>query len=69
MNCPKCNAPLEMLYYDDEQTQPFRLRYGKKDEHAGQCSQGCWGMWTETSVRLWREMMERLEQKRFEKTN
>jgi transposase len=60
LSCPKCGLPLECLFYDHEEPNPihpFTLRYGRKDEPAFVClNPKCPGMWTESSIRLYREM-------------
>lgn len=62
MNCPKCGSPLEPS--TDSKERPFKLQYGRKWESTYICSAGCPGLWTETSIGLYQEMIQRERKKR-----
>ena len=55
MQCPKCGNPLEP---STDEKQPFRLQYNKRYEPTYVCSAGCPGLWTETSIGLYQEMIQ-----------
>lgn len=55
MNCPKCCNPLEP---STDGEQAFKLQYGRKWEPTYICSDGCPGLWTETSIGLYQEMIQ-----------
>lgn len=58
--CPECGLELVPLFSDDEGKQPLTLQYGKRHEPAFECSNSeCFEMWTETSIRLYRDMKEK----------
>lgn len=64
MNCLKCGAELELVE-NLGGDGVFRLRYGKKDEEAGICPNGCSGLFTETSLRRTASLRERLKKRQL----
>ena len=56
MKCPKCGSLLESSTGEE---RVFKLQYGKRYEPAYTCTGGCPGLWTETSIGLYQEMIQR----------
>jgi len=55
MRCPKCGSPLEP---STDEKRAFKLQYGRKWEPTYVCPAGCPGLWTETSIGLYQEMVQ-----------